>query len=205
MIVGTQIELVEITASIYEVGAKVWLCAYEHHEGFDIIDHAMIILPAPEQFKDEWGNIDYSPDYQNWYGEKDNHYAMFITKIPMIGLDFNHISQGISSERASYISSLDDSIGNIGISDTYHDFVPDILNEVNADIDKHLHLLPMKNMWKEESKVHVFRFIVALQTTHESHYDYYYGGTEYDSYIEWLGRIDIRDIERNIKTEEKIR
>lgn len=184
-----KIELVEITATVYEVGAKIWL-SYDKN----FIDHAMVILPEPERIENSYG-FDVSNDFQEWFGTINNEfsYPHFITKCPMIGLDFNHISEGISADGSEYISFTDHEIGNIG-TDFFYDFIPDILNEINLSIDSMLSRLPMKNMWKEQSKVHAFRFVIAFEFTSHSSYDYYGGGVEYDTYVDWLGRVHIQDI-----------
>ncbi len=196
---GRSYDLLEITATVYEVGAVAYLRQDWQFDDYYYFDHDIVILPEPLRIYDQWNKsrFETSPDFYPEYGNVDTHSRSIKSNIPFIGIDFRNISTGFNANGSSYISGLDAMLDQIGL-EVYADFTEDILSEINKSIDSILDRLPILNMWKEPTLKYTFRFVVGLENVYEKHYSYADWSYEYEHYIQWLGRVDINKVCNNL-------
>jgi hypothetical protein len=196
---GRSYDLLEITATVYEIGARAWVNR-GRGDGDYYFEHDMVILPEPLRIYDEWNKRKFETSTEHYpeYGlVKDRS---FITKIPFIGLNFRHISEGgFNPDHHERMSALDCDIADMGI-DVYINFLPEIMQEIDSEIDNILPRLPLKDMWKEETKRFVFRFVVAIEHIYEKYYVWDAWAYEYDQIISWMGRVNVRTMCKMIDT-----
>ena len=183
---GTKIELLEVTATVYEYGAYV---PVEKDFGWYNLRHNMVVTPPSV-----YGKIDTCEDWKDYYGEIEDGEG-FKTTIPLMGLDFRVISE--QSSVYCYRPSLTEiELANHSYAGVFMPHIDKILEVINQDID---HLLRRSDVYLHNK--FIFSNIIALQ------YDWGLSGyLEPEPYCDmtWLGKVSLQDIAKQFPQGRKV-